>query len=97
MRIITIDDIIDTYSKFVQRGGVFIFTKLNFKSETRTKSAFNESSVLSSNWWIIPYINQRWNKLITGDPHLNYEAYFVKKYLNNKKGLKLISLGVRHL
>jgi len=93
MRLLTIDDIIDTFTKFYQRGSNFIFSKLSFNSETRIKSAFNKSAIYSSNWWIIPYIQQRWNKLITGNPNINYEAYFVDKYLKNKKGLKLISLG----
>ncbi|WP_299442354.1 methyltransferase domain-containing protein [uncultured Aquimarina sp.] len=93
MRLITLDDIIETYTKFRQRGLPFITSKLNLNSIKRTKSAFNELDIQSANWWIIPKIHKRWNKLITGDQELEYEDFVMKKFLSNSKGLKMLSLG----
>lgn len=93
MRLITPDDLVDVYSKLRQRGGRFLWSKLTLNKRSRTKSAFDETSVTSSNWWIIPYVQKRWNQLITGKPNLKYEAYFVNKYLKGRKEVKMISLG----
>ncbi len=93
MRLITPDDLVDVYSKFRQRGLRFLWSKLTLNKQSRTKSAFDETSVTSSNWWIIPYVQKRWNQLITGEPDLKYEAYFVKKYLKDKKEVRMISIG----
>ena len=62
MSFITLDDFIDTYFKVVQRGNGFFLSKLTFNKEKRTKSAFNNSSFQSSNFWSIPKVKERWNK-----------------------------------
>lgn len=93
MRLITADDIIDVYTKSKQRGVDFLLSKLNFRGISRTKSAFNESAKHSSNWWIIPKVNERWNMLITGNPQINYKQYLMDDILSNESDLKLLSLG----
>ncbi len=93
VRLITLDDLMDVYSKARQRGTKFILSKLHWKALSRTKSAFDESAVESSNWWIIPKVRERWNLLISGDPEVNYEAFMMKEYFSEQHGLKLISLG----
>ncbi len=93
MRLITVDDITDVYSKARQRGVAFLFSKLNLSKLSRTKSAFNETAGQSSNWWIIPRVKERWNLLITGNPKTNYRQYLMNEFLNNSFDLRLISLG----
>ncbi|MGY3794910.1 class I SAM-dependent methyltransferase [Aquimarina sp. 433] len=93
MRLITLDDIIETYTKFRQRGLPFIMSKLNLNAIKRTKSAFNELDISSANWWIIPKVQKRWNLLITGDPNLEYEDFVMQNYLSDHKDLKMLSLG----
>lgn len=93
MRLVTKDDFIDIYLKFVQRGSSFIFSKLNPNARSRTKSAFNDSSMQNSNWWIIPLIRERWNEKITGNRLLEYEAYTVNKYLSGQNDLRMLSIG----
>ncbi|WP_405207837.1 class I SAM-dependent methyltransferase [Aquimarina sp. LLG6339-5] len=93
MRLVTLDDFIETYTKFRQRGLSFITSKLNINSIKRTKSAFNELDIQSSNWWIIPKIQERWNELITGDSKIEYEDFVMNKFLSNSKDLKMLSLG----
>ena len=72
MRLITLDDFIDTYFKIKQRGKQFFFSKFTLNREKRTKSAFNDSSFISSNFWSIPMVNERWNFLISGNKNKNY-------------------------
>ena len=93
MRLITIDDIIDTYTKLNQRGVSFITSKFNFNEVKRAKTAFNHTHIESSNWWIIPKIKERWNIKVTGDKNLDFIDFTVKTYLTNKQNLKLLSLG----
>ncbi len=92
-RIITIDDIIDLLHKLKQRGLGFVLSKFNLSNVERTKKTFSQSDYKSADWWIIPKIKQRWNKLITGNAELNYEKYLVDNFLKGKDNLKLISLG----
>ncbi|MFA8342220.1 MAG: class I SAM-dependent methyltransferase [Rhodothermaceae bacterium] len=93
MRLITFDDLIDTYSKFAQRGGNYLLSKFTLNKKSRTKSAFDSSASLSSNWWDIPLIKERQNKLMTGSSEVNFREYYIEKYLSGKSDLKLLSLG----
>lgn len=92
-RWLTIDDFIDVYTKARQRGAGFIFSKINTKATARTKSAFSNSFGRSANWWIIPKVVARWNKLISGDPNKSYEAYVMQEFLSQKESLSMLSLG----
>ncbi|MFT5846395.1 MAG: ubiquinone/menaquinone biosynthesis C-methylase UbiE [Psychroserpens sp.] len=93
IRLITIDDIIDTFLKGKQRGWDFIISKFTFSNSSRTKSAFNKTSKLSSNWWIIPSVQERRNLKMTGNPDLNYKQFLMQYILNDRTNLKLLSLG----
>jgi ubiquinone/menaquinone biosynthesis C-methylase UbiE len=93
MRWITIEDFIDVYSKVVQRGASFFFSKFTANSKSRTKSAFDNTFTQSSNWWIIPQVRERWNELITGNATINYKEYLVATYFKEKKGVRVLSLG----
>jgi len=93
MRILTRDDIIDTYSKIIQRGSSFIFSKFTLNKKSRTISAFDDTAFQTSNWWIIPAVKERWNKLITGNTTINYEQHLIDNYIKNESGLRLLSLG----
>jgi len=93
MRLVTSDDIIDVYSKVKQRGANFIFSKLNLNSLSRTKSTFDDSKIQGSNWWMIPMVVERWNKLITGDSQINDKQYLMNGLLKNEQELRLISFG----
>lgn len=92
-RLITLEDFTDVYVKLLQRGKDFILSKITFSNSSRTKSAFNESAVESSNWWIIPKVKERWNKMISNDSSIEYKDYFMRKYFSDSKDLSLLSLG----
>lgn len=92
-RIITVDDFKDVFIKAGQKGWPFILSKLNFSGTQRTKSAFGKTIGRGVNWWQIPYVQQRWNKIITGDVNKNYISYLTKDFLKGKKEMRLISYG----
>lgn len=92
-RFITLDDFYDLYHKFKQRGLRFILSKFNSRSILRTKSAFNQTRHESADWWVIPTVRERWNKMISGNPKEDYISFFANNYLSGKKNLKLISFG----
>lgn len=93
MRWITLDDFIDVYSKVVQRGTHFLFSKFTINSRSRTKSAFDNTFSQSSNWWIIPQVRERWNLLITGKAHVNYKQHLAETYFKERKEVRVLSLG----
>jgi ubiquinone/menaquinone biosynthesis C-methylase UbiE len=93
MRLITSDDIIETYIKIYQKGFRYIFSKITFSQKQRTKSTFNTQGFESSNYWSIPRVRQRWNIIITGDKQITYEKYIVEKYFSERNDLSLLSLG----
>ncbi|WP_026775616.1 class I SAM-dependent methyltransferase [Polaribacter sp. Hel_I_88] len=93
MRIITLDDFVDTYFKIIQRGSNFFFSKFTLNKEKRTKSAFDNTSFISSYFWNIPKVQERWNILITGNKKTDYIEYLTNHFLKEKKELRLLSLG----
>ena len=93
MKLITLDDFIDTYFKAIQRGSKFFFSKFTFNKEERTKSAFDNTAFISSNFWSIPKVIERWNLLISGDKNVGYIQFLTDDFLKDKTNLRLLSLG----
>ncbi len=92
-RLITFDDFLEIYIKARQRGLSFILSKFSISKNKRTISAFNESAALGSNWWTIPYVIERWNKLISGNPSVNDKVFLINEVLADIKEPQLLSLG----
>ena len=92
MRIITTDDFKDVLIKGTQKGWPFILSKFHFSGEKRTKTAFGKTRGKGINWWQIPYVQQRWNTMISGDSNKDY-LQVMTDFLKEKKELSLISLG----
>ena len=93
MKIITLDDFVDTYFKIIQRGSNFFFSKFTLNKEKRTKSAFDNTSFISSYFWNIPKVQERWNILVTGNKDKDYIDFITNDFLNDRKQLRLLSLG----
>lgn len=92
-RFITIEDFIDVYTKIKQRGTSFILSKFNLNNKARVISAFDTDKTNTSHWWDIPYIHKRWNKMISNNETIDYKDYLIQSLLQNKKNLKVLSLG----
>jgi SAM-dependent methyltransferase len=46
-----------------------------------------------TNWWDIPTVRERWNRLVSGDSRVDYNAYVSHKYLSVQALLTPLSLG----
>ncbi|MBW3126934.1 class I SAM-dependent methyltransferase [Hymenobacter profundi] len=93
MPLLTRDDFSELLAKVQQRGASYLFSKLNPSALARTQRTFDDPTLQTANWWIVPAVRARWNQRITGDPTFPYEPYVVAKYLRNRTGLSLCSLG----
>ena len=92
-RYITSDDFKDMLIKGMQRGWSFVFSKIHFSGKRRTITAFDNSRAHSSNFWDIPYVKKRWNRLLSGNDKVDIVDFFKDNLLKGKSGLKLLSLG----
>ncbi|HUV36886.1 MAG TPA: class I SAM-dependent methyltransferase [Patescibacteria group bacterium] len=45
------------------------------------------------NWWDIPDVMRRWNRMISGDPDVDYFSYFMNRFYAGKSSLRALSLG----
>ncbi|MFC1552394.1 class I SAM-dependent methyltransferase [Candidatus Latescibacterota bacterium] len=66
---------------------------LLLNKEDRVKVAWEHTSAPPRNWWDIPAVRERWNRLISGDTALDYYEYISRKYLSNNNSLHALSLG----
>ena len=93
-RLITIEDFTDVYVKLRQRGARFLLSKLSLDRKRRSVSAFDASLEHTSNWWEIPLVKERWNRMITGDAHMTFEEYTIDQYLSQMAApLRVLSPG----
>jgi ubiquinone/menaquinone biosynthesis C-methylase UbiE len=89
---ISVGDFWDVYHKIGERGLYYLISKMKLLPKARIESKWN-SYTSTSDFWLIPAIQQSWNKMISGDPEMLYEDYVVQKYLSKKQNLKLLSVG----
>jgi ubiquinone/menaquinone biosynthesis C-methylase UbiE len=89
---LSIGDFIDLYFKIRQKGLSYLKNKINLSPDAKAISKWNEDES-DSNFWIIPQVLDRWNEKSTGEKNIGYEAYFTKKYVTDKTGLHLLSIG----
>lgn len=93
MALITHDDFTELLTRIRQRGLTHMLARLRLTHAGRTRSTFNQAELQTSNWWNIPAVRKRWNKMITGSETLEFEDYVVEKYLAGSKNLTLLSPG----
>lgn len=91
--IISVGDFIDIYQKLIHKGPRFFLKKFHISSTSRVINAWDANENPPIHWWSIPKINERWNKIITGDSNIEFPDYVIAKYLKNERNLKLISPG----
>lgn len=85
-------DFIDLYYKIKLNGSKAVLSLFNLTNQSRIFSKWNEI-IPSSEFWLIPDIRKRWNEKCTGIKDLEYEDYFVSKYLTDSTNLRLLSVG----
>lgn len=90
--LISIADFLDVYHKLRQNGMPFLFRILNKGASARVASKWDNYRS-ASDFWLIPAIQEEWNRKITGDKNLVYEEYVCDKYLKGRDGLEILSIG----
>lgn len=90
--LIFVDDFVELWIKIRQRGVKFILSKLSFLGKSRTLSSFTDHFT-HANWWIIPYLRERQNLLITGDEKMDYEKFISERYFKPYSVKNIVSLG----
>ena len=90
--LISIGDFLDVYYKVKQKGVKQLLSLLKLSNNNRVAEKWNNHQQ-SSDYWIIPQLQQHWNSLISGNPKETYEFYVSKSYLANKSNLSLLSIG----
>ncbi|MCB9246041.1 MAG: class I SAM-dependent methyltransferase [Flavobacteriales bacterium] len=92
MTYFSVGDILDLFLKLYEKGPANLISRLNPDPRSRTKAAFDRGLV-SSNWWIIPAVKERWNSKISGDPNICYEDHLLSTHFSGCKDLSLLSIG----
>ncbi len=91
--IISIGDFIDLYYIIKKQGIRFISNKLSTKQFGRIESKWNADNLGQSDFWNIPAVERRWNKLISNDENVGLHQYVYNKYLKKNNNIKMLSVG----
>ncbi|MBI3512251.1 MAG: class I SAM-dependent methyltransferase [Bacteroidetes bacterium] len=86
-------DFIDLWFELRRRGWKRTFAQLHPSAEERVLQNFSCIDRGSVDWWTIPAVRRRWNKMICGNEEMNYQEYVCEKYFEGKKNLRMISVG----
>lgn len=91
--LININDLLAFYRKLKKKKTLSTLGNLFRSKSRRVELAWMHINNLSSNWWDIPAITKRWNRLITGSPDISYQQFVCKQYLTSERMLTGVSLG----
>src|SRR5258708_23271106 len=86
-------DFVDLYHEVQRKGALHIFRKLVSTPNERVVQEWESIDAASSDWWTIPMIRRRWNKIISGSEETEYQEYFCNEFLSGKRNLRLLSVG----
>lgn len=91
--IVSFGDVVDAMQIIRRYGLQFMLKHIKFFPAKRSLSKWVRSDCSDSDFWILPQVQQTWNKNISGDENCIYEDYVVNKYLKHKQNLSLLSIG----
>ncbi len=92
-RLIRPDDFYRLAGVLQNAGIAAIADKIFRPRRKKIQSAWEHVESDRSSWWDLEEVVRRWNRLITGDPALDYQPYVARKYLLGVRGLKAVSIG----
>ena len=93
MSILNAGDFTDLYHEVQRKGALHIFRKLISAPSGRIVQEWESIDRSSSDWWTIPMVRRRWNRIISGSEETEYQEYVCNKYLHGRKNLRLLSVG----
>ncbi len=91
--LVNIHDLVFLWNK-ARRGQLKrVLLKLVGTQHRKVRLAWSHTQTPPTNWWDIPAVQQRWNRLISGRDDVDYNAYIDRRYLDGRQGLRGLSLG----
>jgi SAM-dependent methyltransferase len=70
-----------------------VVAKLRVRGGARVVEHWTEVEPSLTQWWAIPSVIRRWNRLMTGDPDLSFPRYAARAHFPPQGGLRGLSLG----
>ena len=70
-----------------------VLARLPLTGRGRVEAAWAHTESLTRQWWDIPAVVARWNRMISGDPACPPHRYVLEKHLRGREPLTALSLG----
>ena len=67
--------------------------RLRITKNARIRASWAHTEAPPTNWWDIPAVQARWNRMVSGDENINHQQYVAAKYWSGNSLLKGLSLG----
>jgi ubiquinone/menaquinone biosynthesis C-methylase UbiE len=93
MTLLSLGDFIDVFFYIRQHTASRLLQRLHPVQKKRVENVWQCIDNHSSDWWIVPAVRKRWNRLITGDENKSYQEFFCNTYLSSEKSHSLLSIG----
>ncbi len=93
MTFISAGDFVDSWHFLSQKGFYPLLRRFQPLAKDRVIETWKCIDREASDWWIIPDVRQRWNKMISGDPSKIFQDHILNTFFAGKKGLKVLSIG----
>jgi ubiquinone/menaquinone biosynthesis C-methylase UbiE len=83
---------VDHVVQFARRGELGVVARrLIAPQSQRVRETWSDPAPPPTNWWDLPYFEDRWNLLASGDPAVDHVTYIASRHLGHD--LSAISLG----
>ena len=86
-------DIHRVYRKAADGDVRAMFDKLRGSSQERVVRQWSDTAPEPSQWWSIPAVRRRWNRMVSGEETEDFPAFAAQRYLRDREGLRALSLG----
>jgi 2-polyprenyl-3-methyl-5-hydroxy-6-metoxy-1,4-benzoquinol methylase len=70
-----------------------VLAKLKVRGSRRVVEHWSEVAPSMTEWWAIPAVIRRWNRLMTGDADLTFPQYVAREHFAPRRDLHGLSLG----
>jgi len=91
--LINIHDFERLYDQLAEVGFPAMIKKLAGGKRRRVEHAWQHTETVPRNWWDVPEVLERWNRLIAGNRNVDSYAYVSRKYLKGGRSRAGISYG----
>ena len=91
--LVNLYDFVDVLRYVRVHGLKRVLRRLRIKRDEAVQAAWGEIEAPPIHWWDIPAVRKRWNRLVAGDPDIDYREYLTNKYLKGYDEMYGLSLG----